>query len=304
MNTAVKIGRALSYRWRFLSRSKRASLSKAEMTALVWPWSEPRRISDLLRKRIRRAPDGEEFFDIGGHRIFFRNDQSGDRSAESLCGAVTIVEEAYFGRVEFFSKEVVIEAGDTVFDLGGNIGTSAMLFSEKVGAEGQVFSFEPIFHTCIVRNMRENGIGNVTVVPLAVGDRSGKAEFRVTAAGIDSRVAGDSGLGASRAQIVEMTTLDEYVADNGLERVDFIKMDIEGAEEMALRGGIEMLNRFKPKLSIASYHTDPSGEKQHPKLVQILQSCGYATREVGRTHIYAWHPQRGQCSRVIARSFG
>ena len=48
------------------------------------------------------------------------------------------------------------------------------------------------------------------------------------------------------------------------------------------------MREFRPVWSISSYHTDRTGQKQHPKLVALLQRLGYQVREVGQQHIYAW----------------
>jgi hypothetical protein len=87
---------------------------------------------------------------------------------------------------------------------------------------------------------------------------------------------------------ISLTTVDEFVEQEKLPRVDFIKMDIEGAEEPALRGAMRTINRFRPKWSIASYHLDFAGEPQHPKLVRLLKESGYRVEEVEQQRIYAW----------------
>jgi FkbM family methyltransferase len=139
----------------------------------------------------------------------------------------------------------------------------------------------------IVRNVEANGIPNVTVVPVGVADRSGEAEMHVGDALIDASVARAPSCARFR-RTVPRVTLDEYVEREGLERVDFIKMDIEGAEELALRDARGVIERFRPRWSIASYHTDFEGDPQHPKLVRLLRDFGYTVREVERKRIFAW----------------
>lgn len=264
------------------------ALSLRERLAFISPFGRRRRIEEfLLLERLRRAPDGHEYFDLGEQRIFFRPDHAVKSDSEMLDGILLILREAYLLPCEFFSPEVRIAPGDTVLDLGGNVGTSALLFSRLTGPEGRVFSFEPVFHGVLRRNLRENGAGNVRVIPLGVSDRAGAVEFAITDRGVDARMASPTFGGGTRMRI-EMVTLDGFVEREGLERVDFVKMDIEGAEELALRGAERTIERFRPRWSIASYHTDPAGEKQHPKLVRHLAELGYRVREAGKRHIYAW----------------
>jgi hypothetical protein len=61
---------------------------------------------------------------------------------------------------------------------------------------------------------------------------------------------------------VPLTTIDKLVADLRLERVDYIKLDIEGAEPRALTGAKETLAKYKPRISVASYHAP-----DHPKVI-------------------------------------
>ena len=246
----------------------------------------------LLMSRLRRDDDGVEYFDMNGTRIYFRPaDSPTDSPAadEALYrGTLQVLEEAYLRDPGFFSPQVQIRRGDVVFDLGGNLGTSALLFARLARPRGRVISFEPAFADLLERNLRENGASSVTVVPMAVGDRCGEADFAVTAEGVDSRI--DPGGRGGRRQSVPLITLDEFCRNRGIDRVDFIKMDIEGAEEPALRGGEHTIRRHRPRLSMASYHRDAGfgGDPQHPKLVRLLTEWGYNLQEVGRRHIFAW----------------
>lgn len=264
-------------------------LSLRERLALIQPFGARRAIEDfLLLKRLRRAPDGQQYFDLGDRKIFFRPEHATTNESEVLEGILLILKEAYVFPPEFFSPEVQIAPGDTVFDVGGNVGTSALLFSRLTGPGGRVFSFEPVFHRALQRNLGENGVENVRVVPQGVSDAPGRVEFTVTDQGINSRIASPAFGGDAATVEMELTTLDHFAEREGLDRVNFIKMDIEGAEELALRGAPKIVERFRPRWSIASYHTDPQGDKQHPKLVRLLREAGYEVREDGNQHIYAW----------------
>ena len=248
-----------------------------------------RPLDELLMSRLRRSQDQAEYFDMNGTRVYFRPSDHPVRDEQAMYrGAIQILKEAYVEPTSFFCHEVQIRPGDVVFDLGGNLGTSATLFARLTGNRGRVYSFEPVYHELIERNVRENGLSNVTVVPVAVADRSGEAEFAITDEGIDSRI-DPNGRGGTR-RLVPVTTIDDYCAREGIARVDFIKMDIEGAEEPALRGGEKTIRTQRPRLSIASYHRDAGfgGDLQHPKLVKLLREWGLNLREVNQSHIFAW----------------
>ena len=185
-----------------------------------------------------------------------------------------------------FQGPVRPRQGDVVFDVGAHIGTTAALFSRIIGPGGKVFAFEPDVVETLRRHVAENRLENVEVVATAVGAATGTAELS----------SGDSGLDSSlvhalpwhgRKKTVPLVSLDEFVASRGIDRLDFIKMDIEGAEEPALEGSRQVIERFRPRWSISSYHTDASGDAQHPKLVRILERHGYSIHAINNFHIFA-----------------
>lgn len=239
----------------------------------------------LLLRRRREAPDGAAYFDIGARQVFYRSARTGD-DPTALEGVLTILKESCLRPPDFFSPEVFIRPGDVVFDVGGNIGTSALLFAEHTGTTGRIFSFEPLFHRVLSRTMEANHVETVRVVPRGVADRCGRAVFWLTPKGIDSRLAKHSS--AARPVDADLVTLDAFVDQEKIDKVDFVKMDIEGAEELALAGARRVIERFRPRWSIASYHTDHKGEKQHPKLAGMLRQLGYRVRELEEKHIWAW----------------
>ena len=120
--------------------------------------------------------------------------------------------------------------------------------------------------------------------------RRAVAEIEVSDFLLDSSIAHRStapGTFHSRKSI-QVTTVDKLVEDLRLARVDFIKIDVEGVEELVLRGAMVTLERYRPKLSISSYHIDFNNEPQHDKLVKILLGKGYQIRTKRKYHIYAW----------------
>jgi hypothetical protein len=73
--------------------------------------------------------------------------------------------------------------------------------------------------------------------------------------------------GAVETKQLPLTTIDKLVAELKLERVDYIKMDIEGAEQRALQGARETLAKYRPRLSLSAYHV-PSDPEKLPLLVR------------------------------------
>lgn len=127
-----------------------------------------------------------------------------------------------------------------VVDIGGNIGLTALILSALL-PDGHVHVFEALPENAafLRRNIAENGIRNVTVNSVALGRQPGSVQMG--AAGAGSHVQ-SGGQGVE----VPMTTLDRYVAEAGLARLDFIKMDVEGFEPPVLDGAAATIERFRP----------------------------------------------------------
>lgn len=163
------------------------------------------------------------------------------------------VAEQYRCRTETGAIEV--KAGDTVIDCGGCYADTALYFAAKAGPQGKVFSFEflPDNLSVFERNAGLNPelAGRIQLVPHPVWSSSDKPMF-VVACGPGTHVTDQPG--NEDALQVSTLTIDDLVQQRGLDRVDFIKMDIEGAEGEALKGAVETLKSFRPKLAIAVYH--------------------------------------------------
>jgi len=141
-----------------------------------------------------------------------------------------------------------LRPGMTVLDLGAHHGLFTTLMSRLVGPSGRVLAFEPSprERRGLERHIRLNACTNVTVVPMAVSSSAGNAEFYM----VENRRSGASGL--RRTQLdgrfpkseriqVRVAALDEYLGNASINYVDFVKMDIEGAELEAFKGAKKLL---------------------------------------------------------------
>ena len=144
-----------------------------------------------------------------------------------------------------------VHMGDVVLDCGSNIGT---FVAEALDAGASlVVACEPSPSNleCLRRNFAQQvESGRVMICPKGLWHETTTLTLTF---GISP--AGDSFLGNSAGGIeVPVTTIDDLVTELRLDRVDFIKMDIEGAERNALRGGQDTIRRFRPRLAISAYH--------------------------------------------------
>lgn len=133
--------------------------------------------------------------------------------------------------------EARIRPGMTVVDIGANQGLYTLLFARLAGESGRVLAFEPdeMLHAALAENVAFNGARNVRVYPLALGSkRDTLTLYRSLLNSGDNRLAAISAEGGPReAAPVRIERLDEVLAG---ERIDFIKMDVQGWETEVFRG--------------------------------------------------------------------
>ena len=139
-----------------------------------------------------------------------------------------------------------VELGDTVFDIGAFTGNTGRYFAEKAGENGKVYCFEPHPHSfsLLQKNMRD--CTHVECVNIGCADKDGEAMLTDSSTG--------SVLSLSGTLPVVIHSVDSFVSEYKISKVDFIKMDIEGIEPEALDGARDTIRRFCPKLAISVYH--------------------------------------------------
>jgi FkbM family methyltransferase len=138
-----------------------------------------------------------------------------------------------------------VRPGDIFLDVGANGGIFTVIAAKQVGPHGHVYAFEPGSRELEIlrRNITLNNLSNVTVVPCAVSDRSGQAQFAISRDGALNSMAQTNRSDQQIQQWVTVHTLalDDFVNEFSIQRVDFIKIDIEGAERLALKGAKKTL---------------------------------------------------------------
>ena len=153
-----------------------------------------------------------------------------------------------------YKNFIKVENGDFVLDCGACYGDSAVYFANMTGDNGKVFSFEfvkeniPIFYKNIELNPDFKNVIQLIERPIW-SDSCHK--FYPVIQGPGSYV---STVKAPNSYECTTISIDDFVKENNIERVDFIKMDIEGSELAALKGAYNTLKQFHPKLAICLYH--------------------------------------------------
>ena len=158
-----------------------------------------------------------------------------------------------------------IKKNDRILDIGANIGYYTLLFASIIGSKGHVFSFEPEPKNfkILESNVKLNNFHNTTLEKLAVSNQSGNIELYLSDEGIGQHRIHKSRFGKSSIS-VKMISIDDYF-DNNFQKIDFIKIDVEGAEYDVLKGmkhilknnsSIKILLEFNP-INLIEHGSDP-----------------------------------------------
>ena len=196
-----------------------------------------------------------------------------------LRGARWIVESAihrcWIGFYEREKQRIIsheIRPNSVFWDIGANVGIYSLLASKLVGS-GRVFAFEPAPRNLhyLRRHLALNHAKNVEVLPLAVSDSTGVASFRTEQTGFMGRLSDEGEITVSTA------TLDSLVEDGTVLPPNYVKMDIEGGELLALHGARRTFHTFRPTLFLATH-----GLAVQTGCRRLLDTWGYDCRQIGR----------------------
>lgn len=158
-----------------------------------------------------------------------------------------VFRENYEPELPFFAD--FIKPGDVVFDIGANFGLFAVLAGKIAGPAGKVWVFEPAQDgvALIKENISWNSLSNVVLFESALSDQDGTGRLYLHD-NPGKNTLGQFTSGAGRYEEIQLRRLDALPGIEALDRLDFIKIDAEGAEELVFKGASETIDRFKPAI--------------------------------------------------------
>jgi FkbM family methyltransferase len=167
-----------------------------------------------------------------------------------------------------------VRPGDIVVDVGAHVGTFADRALRRGARKVIALEPDPLNRECLTRNFAtEIAELRMVIVPQGAWSTNGQLTLHQGThnSGMSSIIHDDGGATFQ----IEVTTIDEIVQRLGLPHVDFIKMDIEGAEREALKGAADTLRKFRPRMMLDAYHLpdDPV------VLPQVIRTANPAYRE-------------------------
>jgi len=180
------------------------------------------------------------------------------------------------GEVKFL--ESIVKEGMHVIDIGANIGITTVAIAKRIRRRGKLYSFEPVpeYFKILKDNVSSNGLENVKVYELAVTDQVGRIYFYQKE--LSSGIVFEEG--AKRFE-VSTTTIDRFLSEEKIGRIDLIHMDCEGSELLVLRGAEESLSKNKVKIFCEIHHDFLKQLGQSVQdLVQYLQGLEFQVQSV------------------------
>lgn len=177
------------------------------------------------------------------------------------------------------SADITIKKGDVVIDVGAWIGDFSAYASAK-GAKVYAFEPDPTNLKWLKKTVKLNK--NIIPIPLGLGNKEEKIGFI-------SRSGGSRVDKYSNKNKINITTLDNFAKKSKLDKIDFIKADIEGFERNMLMGASKVLKKYEPKLSICTYHL-PDDPKV---LARIIKKANPKYKIIQMRHkLYAYVPKQ------------
>lgn len=246
----------------FVTVSRSPVAMKLRGKAADCPWSRIGSIGEdqqRLGEAIARVTDSlvigaqDEALDIeqvtGGPRPFWIV-RSGDVfQGRELLGYLLADHEL----LAHSGDELVVKPGDIVLDCGGHVGVFTHTALTRGAAKVIAVEPDPVNAECFRRNFApEIASGRVVLVQKGVWSKAGKMQLQrgKQNSGSSTLVLGEGGASVE----VDLVTIDAMLLELGVPCVNYVKLDIEGAEREALAGGMQMLQRCKPRLMMDSYH--------------------------------------------------
>ncbi|MDY9922943.1 FkbM family methyltransferase [Methanobacterium sp.] len=185
--------------------------------------------------------------------------------------------------IKGYLNEFPIKNGQIVIDGGAYQGVFTLIASQLVGDEGKVVAFEPDKENYekLLENIKLNNIKNVITLKRGLWKEDTFLEFNNTHNDSSSFICDKNSVNTIEVAVV---SLDEELKRLNLNKIDFIKLDVEGSELEVIEGSENLLKKNNVNLAIGSYHVI-NGEKTCYKLEKMLRKLGYKTKTSFPQHL-------------------
>ncbi|BAY11367.1 FkbM family methyltransferase [Calothrix sp. NIES-2098] len=166
---------------------------------------------------------------------------------EAGSTGIYVLREDYEPELKYLNN--VLQPGRVFVDVGANFGVYTVIASKLVADTGKVLAFEPAAETYPIldRNVEINNFSNVKVFHAAVSDKTGTSRFYHVNNAPNSYSLGADTESTSFEEVATVT-LEDVFQKEAIERFDLMKVDVEGAEELVLRGSQSLIKKMRPQI--------------------------------------------------------
>jgi FkbM family methyltransferase len=229
MSTVNELVRAFRGKWNFLSTHPAFRLAPMQTTLRLASWRTRCLLRMAVTVHLRRA----------GVRMFLPPNWRG------IGKLIFAFRENYEPELTYLEK--ILSRGKIFVDAGANFGVYTLVASKIVGETGRVLAFEPSVQSFPVlrHNIALNALMNASAYRLALSEKSGKVWLYHGPGPVQNSLGRDPS-SSGEGEVVDTESLDNALRKAAVGHVDVIKMDVEGAEEMILRGAMKTLNVNRP----------------------------------------------------------
>jgi FkbM family methyltransferase len=149
----------------------------------------------------------------------------------------------------------IVKSGDVVLDIGANIGYYTVIISKIVGNSGKVLAFEPTKHFAKVlkENIKVNKLENVSVYEYGLSNKESESDIFIGDNSATIHWLENQGTPINK-ETISLKALDSIIDSLNIEKIDFIKIDVDGHEPSFLEGAWKTLSRYKPKILLEVAH--------------------------------------------------
>ncbi len=196
--------------------------------------------------------------------------RSGPLQGKRWCAATGIrFVRGDYAQDELLQYQPLIKPGMVFYDVGAHVGYVSFVAAEWVGAEGHVVAFEPLPLNIgfLKKHIEINRASNIELHTVAVSDRCGEQRFEVAGGTGRGHIAAGGGVA------ITTVSLDQLYADGRIPAPDVIKMDVEGAELLALTGASTIIRKYMPTILLSTH-----GEEMKSRCEALLADFGYEIR--------------------------
>lgn len=179
-------------------------------------------------------------------------------------------------RLTWISRKLIKE-GDTVVDVGANIGIMSLLFSKLTKEKGQVHSFEPnpLLYDDLMSAIKKNKIKNICSIPKALGEKEEKLTLSVPKSNLGLGTLIRTSSEVCQNYDVEVTTLSKYCSLKEISKIDLLKIDVEGFEYRVLIGAKQLFEENPPNFILVELNNFNGRAGEHP-VIKLLRNYDYS----------------------------